>query len=110
MDVYTIYADHSEDTDAHKFVTLMKKFLDKMVELGRMETYRITRMKLGFRSMDLPEFRIDMEFKSMQQLDDAMTSVIRNEQNIEGEHVGFNQLVNVETIQHFLYRDFPDAI
>ena len=79
MDVYTIYADHSEDTDAHKFVTLMKKFLDKMVELGRMETYRITRMKLGFRSMDLPEFRIDMEFKSMQQLDDAMTSVIRNE-------------------------------
>lgn len=110
MDVYTIYADHSEDTDAHKFVTLMKKFLDKMVELGRMETYRITRMKLGFRSMDLPEFRIDMEFKSMQQLDDAMTSVIRNEQNIEGEHVGFNQLVNVETIQHFLYRDFSDAI
>jgi hypothetical protein len=110
MDVYTIYADHSEDTDAHKFVTLMKKFLDKIVELGRMETYRITRMKLGFRSMDLPEFRIDMEFKSMQQLDDAMTSVIRNEQNIEGEHVGFNKLVNVDTIQHFLYRDFPDAI
>ena len=110
MDVYTIYADHNQDTDAHKFVTLMKKFLDKMVELGRIETYRITRMKLGFRSMDLPEFRIDMEFKTMQQLDDAMTSVIRNEQNIEGEHVGFNQLVNVETIQHFLYRDFPDAI
>lgn len=110
MDVYTIYADHSEDTNALEFVTLMKKFLDKMVELGRMETYRITRMKLGFRSMDLPEFRIDMEFSSMQQLDDAMTSVVRNEQNIEGEHVGFNHLVDVETIQHFLYRDYPDDI
>ena len=83
MDVYTIYADHSEDTNAHEFVTLMRKFLDKMVELERMETYRITRMKLGFRSMDLPEFRIDMEFKNMQQLDDAMTSVIRNEENFE---------------------------
>ena len=110
MDVYTIYADHSEDTNAHEFVTLMRKFLDKMVELERMETYRVTRMKLGFRSMDLPEFRIDMEFKNMQQLDDAMTSVIRNEENIEGEHVGFNHLVDVETIQHFLYRDFPDEV
>lgn len=110
MDVYTIYADHSEDTNAHEFATLMRKFLDKMVELGRMESYRITRMKLGFRSMDLPEFRIDMEFRNMQQLDDAMTSVIRNEENIEGEHVSFNHLVDVETIQHFLYRDFPDEV
>jgi hypothetical protein len=88
----------------------MRKFLDKMVELERMETYRITRMKLGFRSMDLPEFRIDMEFKNLQQLDDSMTSVLRNEQSIESEHVGFNHLVDVETIQHFLYRDFPDDV
>ena len=108
MDIYTIYADHNEDTDAHNFVKLMNKFLNKMVDLGRIETFRITRMKLGFRSMDLPEFRIDMEFKNLQQLDDAMTSVIRNEENIEGEHIGFNHLVDVETIQHFLYRDFPD--
>ena len=108
MDVYTIYADHTEDTDAHTFAKLMDKFLSKMVNMGKMESYRITRMKLGFRSMDLPEFRIDMEFKNMQQLDDAMTGVIRNESNIEDEHVGFNHLVDVETIQHFLYRDFPD--
>ena len=108
MDVYTIYADHTADTDAHTFVHLMRQFLDKMVATGKMEAYRITRMKLGFRSMDLPEFRIDMEFKNMQQLDDAMTGVVRNEHNIELEHVGFNQLVDVETIQHFLYRDFPD--
>ena len=110
MDIYTIYAEHTESTNAHEFARLMSKFLDKMVELKRMESYRITRMKLGFRSMDLPEFRIDMEFKNMQQLDDAMSSVIRNEENIEDKHVGFNQLVDVETIQHFLYRDFPDNI
>jgi len=108
MDVYTIYADHTETTTAPQFVALMRKFLDKMVELERIESYRITRMKLGFRSMDLPEFRIDMEFKNLQQLDDAMTSVLRNEENIEGEHIGFNHLVDVETIQHFLYRDYPD--
>jgi hypothetical protein len=37
-----------------------------------------------------------------------MTSVIHNDDNIEKEHKGFNHLVDVETIQHFLYRDFPD--
>jgi len=88
----------------------MKKFLDKMQDMKRIESYRITRMKLGFRSMDLPEFRIDMEFKNMQQLDDAMTSVISNDDNIEKEHVGFNHLVDSDTIQHFLYRDFPDEM
>ena len=102
MDVYTIYADHNAKIDAHHFAKKMKLFLDKMVELGHMESYRLTRMKLGFRSMDLPEFRIDMEFKNMQQLDNAMTGVLRNEENIENEHHGFNHMVDVETIQHFL--------
>ena len=44
----------------------------------------------------------------MQQLDDAMTSIIRNEKSIDEKHVNFNKLVDVETIQHFLYRDYPD--
>ena len=88
----------------------MKKFLDGLVAMGKMESYRLTRAKLGFRSMDLPEFHIMMEFKNMQQLDDSMTSVIRNEKNIDESHVAFNQLVDQDTIQHFLYRDFPDEI
>ena len=32
-------------------------------------------MKLGFRSKDLGEWRIDMEFRTMQDLDDAMDNV-----------------------------------
>ena len=66
-------------------------------------------MKLGFRSMDLPEFRIDMEFENMQQLDDAMTTTIADK-GVDKVHVGFNQYVNTDTIQHFLYRDFPDNL
>ena len=109
-DIYHIYADHNENVNAKEFATKMRKFLDQMVEMKRMNSYRLTRAKLGFRSMNLPEFHIMMEFDNMQQLDYAMTSVIRNEENIEEAHVGFNQLVDVETIQHFLYRDFPDDL
>jgi hypothetical protein len=105
MNVYTIYADMKEDMSATDFVTKMSAFLNS---LPTMDSYRITRMKLGFRSMDLPEFRIDMEFKSMQDLDDAMTHVVQDVDNIEDKHVAFNSMVDIETIQHFLYRDYPD--
>ena len=107
--IYTIYADHNKNITAHEFVSKMSLFLDKLVRHGKMETYRITRCKLGFRSMDLPEFRIDMEFKSMQQLDDAMTITIADK-DVDEVHVGFNQYVDKDTIQHFLYRDFPDDL
>ncbi len=108
MDLYTIYADHNKNINAKEFIEKMKPFLDGLVELNKMVSYRITRAKLGFRSMDLPEFRIDMNFNNMQQLDDAMTSIIRNEKSIDDKHVNFNKLVDTETIQHFLYRDYPD--
>ena len=109
-DIYHIWADHHKDVDAYEFATKMRKFLDGLVEMDKMKSYRLTRAKLGFRSMDMPEFHIMMEFKNMQQLDDAMTSVLRNEKNIDESHVSFNQLVDKETIHHFLYRDFPDEL
>ena len=109
MNIYTIYADHKDNITAHDFVYKMKLFLDQLVDHGKMSIYRITRMKLGFRSMDLPEFRIDMEFDTMQALDDAMTITIADKK-VDQVHVGFNQYVNTDTIQHFLYRDFPDDL
>ena len=105
--IYTIYADHKDNITANEFVAKMRLFLNKLIENKMMITYRITRMKLGFRSMNLPEFRIDMEFENMQQLDDAMTVTI-TDKDVDKVHIGFNKYVDVDTIQHFLYRDFPD--
>jgi len=107
MNIYTIYADIVEGSNPKQFVNNMKQFLDSLPTL---QAYRITRMKLGFRSMDIGEFRIDMEFITMQDLDDAMTRVVRNDDDIESKHVAFNSMVDMETIQHFLYRDWPDEI
>ena len=109
-DIYHIWADHKKGVDAYDFANKMRKFLNGLVEMGRMQNYRLTRSKLGFRSMNMPEFHIMMEFGNMLQLDDAMTSILRNEKNIDESHVSFNQLDDKETIQHFLYRDFPDNL
>ena len=109
-DIYHIWADHKKGVDSYDFAKKMRQFLDGLVSMKRMVNYRLTRSKLGFRSMDMPEFHIMMEFNNMQQLDDAMTSIIRNEKSIDESHVQFNQLVDKDTIQHFLYRDFPDQL
>jgi hypothetical protein len=108
MNYYHIWANHKDGVDARTFASKMKIFLDQLVDMKKMASYKLTRMKLGFRSIDLPEFHIVMEFETMQQLDDAMTAILENQSNIDDVHVAFNQLVDGDTIQHALYRDYPD--
>ena len=73
-----------------------------------MESYRITRCKMGFRSIaDLPEFMILMEFRDMAQMDEAFKRVAPLEGELEVKHKSFNQFVAGD-IQHALFRDWPD--
>lgn len=109
MNYYHIWANTKDGVDPVTFADRMKIFLDQLVSMKKMNSYKITRMKLGFRSMDLPEYHIIMEFETMQQLDDAMTAIIEDRDNIEESHVGFNNMVDADTIEHALYRDFPDV-
>lgn len=108
MNYYNIWANPKKEVDPTDFAVKMRLFLDKMVKMNKMSAYKLSRMKLGFRSIDLPEFHVLMEFKNLQQLDDAMTAILENNNNIEELHISFNQLVDADTIQHALYRDFPD--
>jgi methyltransferase-like protein len=108
MNYYHIWANHKPDVNTKEFATKMRTFLDQLVDMKKMSSYKLTRMKLGFRSIDLPEFHIIMEFDTMQQLDDAMTAVLENQDSVDTVHVAFNQLVDGDTIQHALYRDYPD--
>jgi len=56
MDLYTIWADKQGDITDLEWVTGMKSFFDHLISEGRMESYRITRCKMGFRSIaNMPE-------------------------------------------------------
>ena len=48
-----------------------------------------------------------MEFKTMQDLDDAMDNVLNKTDTIQS-HIGFSKLVDPDSLDHFLYRDYPD--
>jgi hypothetical protein len=107
-DLYTIWADKEGDISDLDWVNGMKSFFDHLVSEDRMMDYRITRCKMGFRSIaDMPEFMILMEFNDMGQMDSAFKRVAPLEGELEVKHKSFNQFVAGD-IQHALFRDWPD--
>jgi hypothetical protein len=107
-DLYTIWASKAGDISDTEFVNNMRGFLQHLVDEGKMLSYRITRCKMGFRSVaDMPEWFILMEFRDMAQIDEAFRRVAPLEGELEDKHRSFNQFVGAD-IQHALWRDYPD--
>ena len=110
MDIYTIWANKEGDISDLEWVTNMKRFFDHLVSEDRMVSYRITRCKMGFRSIaDMPEWMILMEFRDMAQMDSAFRRVAPLEGELEDKHRSFYQFVAGD-IQHALFRDWPDQL
>ena len=107
-DLYTIWADKEGDISDIDWVNNMKKFFDHLISENKMLAYRITRCKMGFRSIpNMPEWMIIMEFKNMAQMELAFQRVAPREGELEIKHQSFNQFVS-NNIQHALFRDWPD--
>ena len=110
MDIYTIWANKEGDISDIDWVNNMKKFFDHLVAEDKMVSYRITRCKMGFRSIaDMPEWMILMEFNNMAQMEQAFQRVVPQQGELEEKHKSFNQFVAAD-IQHALFRDWPDNI
>lgn len=110
MDIYHIWANKAGDISDREWVSNMKAFLDHLMSEDKLVSFRITRCKMGFRSIaDLPEWHIMMEFRDMAQMDAAFRRVAPLEGELEAKHQSFNQFV-ADDIQHALYRDWPDEL
>jgi hypothetical protein len=110
MDIYHIWADKSSDISDIDWVNNMKGFLQHLVDEDKAVSYRVTRCKMGFRSIqDLPECHIMIEFNDMTQLENAFKRVAPLEGELEEKHKSFNQFVS-GNIQHAYYRDWPDEL
>lgn len=107
MDIYHVWCDKKGEISDLAWVKNMQGFLDHLVQEDKMVSYRITRCKMGFRSMDIPEWHVMMEFQSMAQLEKAFQRVAPLEGELESKHQSFNQFA--DNLQHAYYRDWPDA-
>lgn len=110
MDIYHIWADKEGDISDLEWVSNMRGFFNDLIAENKMVGYRITRCKMGFRSIqDLPEWHIMMEFTGMDQMEKAFQRVAPLSGELESKHRSFNQFV-ADNIQHALYRDWPDNV
>lgn len=106
MDLYHIWCDLKPGVRDTTFVDAIDKYLGNLRDGGLIETFRVTRRKLGLGAPGLGEFHVWIETRDLAQLDAAFTRVSSRADPVEGFHHGVNSLV--ENTVFALYRDFPD--
>ena len=106
MDVYHIWCNLKPGVRDLDFVADVNRYLSGLKDSGELESYRITRCKLGFRPKELREFHIMLDFEDLGQLQNAFDNVSSRQDPIESLHHAVNS--KVQDIFFALYRDFPD--
>ena len=106
MDIYHIWCDLKPGVKDMDFVHSVDQYLGGLQQSGKLETFRITRRKLGLDGVGLGDFHIQLEFTGLAQLDDAFNQVSTRDDPVESFHQAVNS--KVQNVQFSLYRDFPD--
>ena len=106
MDLYHIWCDLKPGVRDAAFVDAVQSYLGHLKSAGLIESFRLTRRKLGLAPAGLGEFHIIIETRNLAQLDEAFQNVSSRREPVEGVHFGVNSLVQNATFA--LYRDFPD--
>lgn len=106
MNIYHAWCDLKPGVRDTDFADGVAKYMDHLRAQGLIETWRLTRRKLGLGGEGLGEFHLMMEVRDLAQLDSAFKHVATRAEPVEGFHFGVNSLV--QNARFALYRDFPD--
>jgi hypothetical protein len=108
MDLYHVWCDLKPGVKDTTFCDGVATYLGHLESEGLVESWRLTRRKLGLGPSDIGEFHLMIEVKDMAQLDAAFGRVASRAEPVEGFHFGVNSLV--QNARFALYRDFPDPV
>jgi hypothetical protein len=108
MDLYHIWCDLKPGVRDTALVDGVQTYLGRLQSEGLIESFRLTRRKLGLGPSAVGEFHIMIETRDLAQLDQAFNAVASRREPIEGFHFGVNSIVRNVTFA--LYRDFPDPV
>jgi hypothetical protein len=106
MNIYRAWCDLKPGVTDIAFSESAAKYLDHLHTKGMIESWRITRRKLGLGQPELGDFHLMIEVKDLTQLDRAFDHVAERSEPTEGFHFGVKSLV--QNVRFALYRDFPD--
>ena len=106
MNIYHVWCDLKPGVSDIAFSNSASKYLAHLHAKGMIESWRITRRKLGLAPSEFGEFHLMIEIKDLAQLDQAFDHVAERSEPTESFHFGVNSLV--QNVRFALYRDFPD--
>ena len=106
MNIYHIWCDLKPGIHDLTFTEKCQAYLGHLRDQGLIESFRVTRRKLGLGPLGLGDFHVTIETRDLQQLDAAFERVATRREPAEGFHFGLNSLVTNTVFA--LYRDFPD--
>lgn len=106
MDLYNVWCDLKPGVSDVVFGEQLAAYLGHLRDQGLIESWRLTRRKLGLAPPALGEFHLMIEVHDLAQLDAAFQRVSTRREPVEGFHFGVNALV--QNASFALYRDFPD--
>lgn len=107
MYYYEIWVNLMPGASDLQFVRAMTQFMSDLATEQALEGYRIRRRCFGFGPEALGEFNVTISFKSLDQMDRALTRVASRRPDIEAVHSAVFSIV--QDFRSGLYRDFPDA-
>jgi hypothetical protein len=107
LDIYHAWCDLKPGVSDVGFAEKVADYMGHLREHGLIESWRLTRRKLGLGAPGLGEFHLMIEVKDLAQLEQAFGHVAERREPIESIHFGVNSLV--QNAVFALYRDFPDA-
>ncbi len=107
MDIYHAWCDLKPGVSDIDFAENVATYMGHLKAQGLIESWRLTRRKLGLAPQALREFHLMIEVRDLAQLEQAFERVAGRSEPVEGFHFGVNSLA--QNVMFALYRDFPDA-
>lgn len=108
MDTYHIWCDLKPGTRDIAFAQAVSAYLGRLREAKLLESFRLTRRKLGLAPPDLGEFHIAIDVRDLAQLERTFSEVAARDGETERLHAQVYSVV--QNARFALYRDFPDAV
>jgi len=106
MDIYHVWCDLRPGVRDMHFAENVQRCMDHLRGQGLIETWRLTRRKLGLGPKELGEWHLMIEVHDLRQLEEVFRRMAARGDPEEGLHHGMNSLVTNATFG--LTRDFPD--
>lgn len=106
MDYYHIWCNLKDNRQDLEFCRAINDYLNEFRKMNTIESFKITRRKLGFGPPEIGEFHIIIKIKNMSKLEHTWEHVAKKEEPLLSLHTAVYS--KVTDFRSALYRDFPD--